>query len=72
MNTLALLICSAVGLGLIGVALSLFASYVLHGWRSGKGRGVALLINTVLLAVLGAIFISLPVDLVLSLVRYTQ
>jgi hypothetical protein len=69
MNTLALLICSAVGLGLIGVALFLFASYVLHGWRSGKGRGVVLLINTLLVAVLGAIFISLPVELVLALVR---
>jgi hypothetical protein len=71
MNTLALLICSAVGLGLIGVGLSLFASYVLQGWRSGKERGVVLLINTLLVAILGAIFMSLPVELVLALVRDT-
>jgi hypothetical protein len=69
MYTLALLICSAVGLGLVGVALSLFASYVLQGWRSGKERGVVPLINTLLVAVLGAIFMSLPVELVLALVR---
>jgi hypothetical protein len=70
MYTLALLICSAVGIGLVGVALSLFASYVLQGWRSGKKeRGVVLLINTLLVAVLGAIFMSLPVELVLALVR---
>jgi hypothetical protein len=71
MNILALLICLAVGLGLVGVALSLFASYVLQGWRSGKQRGVVLLINTLLVAVLGAIFMSLPVELVLALVRDT-
>jgi hypothetical protein len=71
MYTLALLICSVVGLGLIGVALSLFASYVLQGWRSGKERGVVLVINTLLVAVLGAIFMSLPVELVLALVRDT-
>jgi len=69
MNTLALLICSAVGLGLIGIALSLFTSHVLQGWRSGKERGVVLLINTHLVAVLGAIFMSLLVELVLALVR---
>jgi hypothetical protein len=71
MYTLALLIRSAVGLGLVGVALSLFASYVLQGWRSGKQRGVVLLINTLLVAVLGAIFMSLPVELVLAFVRDT-
>jgi hypothetical protein len=53
------------------VALSLVASYVLQGWRSGKERGVVLLINTLLVAVLGAIFMSLPVELVLALVRNT-
>jgi hypothetical protein len=69
MNTLALLICLAVGLGLIGVAFSLFTSYVLRGWRSGKERPVAIAINTVLVAVLGAILLSLPVEFVLVLVR---
>jgi hypothetical protein len=38
MNTLALLICSAVGLGLIGIALSLFTSHVPQGWRLAKNE----------------------------------
>ena len=59
----------SVGLGLTGVALSLFISHVLQGWRSGEERGVVLLINTLLVAVLGAIFMSLLVELVLALVR---
>jgi hypothetical protein len=69
MNTPALLICSTVGLALVGVALWLFASYILHGWLSDKERGLPLLLNAILVAVLGAVFLSV---LVLALVRLTQ
>jgi hypothetical protein len=65
MNTLALLICAAASLGLIGSAFSLCASYVLRERDPRKQNPVAFLMNIVLIAVLGAIAISLPVELVL-------
>jgi hypothetical protein len=66
MDTLALLICAATGFPLIGLAFSLCASYVLRGRHPVKQHPVALLLNVVPVAVLGAIFISLPIELALD------
>jgi hypothetical protein len=59
-------VCFGIGITLLGIALSMFGSYVIHGWRSKYDRAIVIA-NSLLLGALAVIFVWTVVHFVAAL-----
>jgi hypothetical protein len=59
-------VCFGIGITLLGIALSMFGSYVIHGWRSKYDRAIVIA-NSLLLGALVVIFVWIAVDFIATL-----
>ena len=59
-------VCLGIGITLLGIALSMFGSYVIHGWRSKYDRAIVI-VNSLLLGALVVIFVWIAVDFIATL-----